>query len=72
MNTCGTCKFRGDPVQGADYKPSTYFLCARIKEGGRLWYDSSPGKGAFVEDGSGLYAALCVESDFGCNRWEAK
>ena len=30
-----------------------------------------PGKKAVVTDGSGYYAALCVEDDFGCNLWES-
>jgi hypothetical protein len=30
------------------------------------------GLGAFVTDASGYFAALCVEADFGCNKWQPK
>lgn len=80
MNTCGTCKYRGEPVEHEywDEKKDdlvtrqTYFLCDLIKhingDGGEK--DYAPGMGAGVKDGSGYYAALCVEEDFGCNKWE--
>ena len=53
----------------------TYFLCARIKMADEIISEDSeryqpPGSKAVVTDGSGYYAALCVESDFGCNLWE--
>lgn len=75
-HTCGTCKYRGEEIEayddeGDDMKTG-YFLCDLIKHtnGDRPHY--TKGLGAGVKDGSGYYAALCVESDFGCNRWEAK
>jgi hypothetical protein len=72
--TCGTCKFRGKPVEykgwSEDEKPTSYFLCDRIKHDTEWAYLA--GQGALVEDGSGYHAALCVEDDFGCNKWEAK
>ena len=73
MNTCGTCKHRGEPVVANDCDgecPTTYFLCDRAKHDEEWKY--LPGQGAVVTDGSGYYAALCVENDFGCNLWEGK
>lgn len=74
---CGTCRFRGEEIVKEGWKeddwkdkPTGYFLCTRIKHD-RAWAYPK-GSGATVEDGSGYHAALCVESDFGCNRWEAK
>ena len=80
--TCGTCRFRGVAVESDESyrgydseRASGYFLCGRIKFykaeelGGR---DYRSGEGALVHDGSGYYAALCVEADFGCNKWERK
>lgn len=65
--------------------PTGFFMCALIKsiDGARggpdepVSFDSSrdeapKGKGAFVADASGYYASLCVEDDFGCNRWKSK
>lgn len=79
--TCGTCKYRGEPIthEWWDEKKDdmvtrqTYFLCALIKHinGEYGERDYMPGLGAGVIDGSGYHAALCVESDFGCNRYEA-
>lgn len=74
MNTCGTCKYRGDNADkpyglpDEDHVESSYFLCTRIKMV-RHW-EYPPGQKALVKDGSGYYAALCVEDDFGCNLWE--
>ena len=77
MNTCGTCKYRGERIDvmdwGSDYfdnNPITYFLCDRIKHDKGWKYRAT--QGAVVTDGSGYKAALCVESDFGCNLWEGK
>lgn len=80
MNTCGTCKFKGEElmVNDDDFNqiPSGYFRCARVKQ--RDWFPKEGndkgyrrGEHALVEDGSGYYAALCVENDFGCNLWES-
>ena len=79
MNTCGTCRFRGDAIEryskedGKDVATS-YFLCQKIKHlnGDEFNYDDYPkGLLAGVIDGSGYHAVLCVETDFGCNLWEA-
>lgn len=73
--TCGSCRFRGN--EGEDEHglvPRGYFLCVLIKHE-RVRYDersAPPGRGAFVCDGSDYYAALCVEDDFGCIKWERK
>ena len=77
MNTCGTCKHRGEPIMtnawdsdDLEEYPTTYFLCDRIKHDDGWKYLA--GQWAVVTDGSGYKAALCVESDFGCNLWEGK
>lgn len=82
MNTCGTCKYRGEPIEHSywdeatdkEVEGSTYFLCDLIKhingEYGAENYKA--GLGAGVKDGSGYFAALCVEEDFGCNKWAPK
>ena len=80
FGTCGTCKYRGaeDGLDDRDTAslPPGYFLCTlivdprahqqRTKDG--TW--DSKGLGAIVQDASGYHAALCVEADFGCNKWE--
>lgn len=78
MNTCGTCRYRGEDITVMDEdsyedKPTGYFLCERIKHINKDRFSDDymkPGQGAGVKDGSGYYAALCVEADFGCNKWE--
>ena len=71
--TCGTCRFRGvEDHEHAHLIPSGYFLCTLIKhQEVRYSQPVAPGAGGFVIDGSDYYAALCVEADFGCNKWEA-
>lgn len=69
MNTCGTCKHRGRPIENMG-EPTSYFLCERIKMPEYADYDA--GKTAMVLDGSGYYGALCIEDDFGCVLWEGK
>ena len=80
MNTCGTCKYKGNTITRTDYDtddciPVTtatgYFLCDRAE---MLDPMEVPviGRKVLVADGSGYYAALCVEDDFGCNQWEGK
>lgn len=69
-NTCGTCKFRGDSPPDSVHGAPAYFLCTLIKHQHVRYVAVPPGAGAFVCDGSDYYAALCVESDFGCNKWE--
>ena len=73
--TCGTCRFRGEERTRMDYEkyvevPQGYFLCERIKHDDESKY--AQGQKALVVDGSGYFAALCVEDDFGCTEWEAK
>ena len=77
-NTCGTCRYRGVPANECEMgriedggKQCTYFLCGRIEQKPNYWVYPA-GKKAMVKDGSGYYAALCVETDFGCSLWEAK
>lgn len=73
MNTCGTCKHKGMNIRST--KETKYFLCDRVKHGNNDKKESTEsvaGNGAYVVDGSGYYAALCVEDDFGCNKWEEK
>lgn len=78
MNTCGTCKHRGKSLMLDDYenftqKDSGYFLCDRAKHNARYGLNKiAQGQKMFVIDGSGYFAALCVEDDFGCNEWEVK
>lgn len=79
MNTCGTCKFRGAEFKNFNSEtfdndiPTGYFMCERARHADD-YGDSKVKKGdsAVVIDGSGYYAALCVETDFGCNKWEQK
>ena len=75
MNTCGTCKHRGDVIKKENFETfecnsTTFFLCNRIKHDHRYQYAIQ--ELAVVIDGSGYHAALCVENDFGCNLWEVK
>jgi hypothetical protein len=73
MNTCGTCKYKGELSDVGHFDESQqkgYFFCERIQHDHRWKYEE--GNRALVIDGSGYYAALCVEDDFGCNQWEAK
>jgi hypothetical protein len=80
MNTCGTCKYFGaqrkSMAEGADerrYIPAPYKACGFME---MEWtYGDTPstnGPIAFVVDGSGFYAALCVSEEFGCNEWAVK
>ncbi len=75
MNTCGNCKYRGEQVKVYDsdkfeYIDTTYFKCDLIKHDN--WWKYEKGQGAVTIDGSGYQAALCVENDFGCAKWESK
>lgn len=72
---CGSCKHKGEVLKNFDddfdYKVDTsYFICKLIEHDKEA--ECVKGQKAFVVDGSGYYAALCVENDFGCNKWEAK
>lgn len=73
--TCGTCKYKGGAITKMDddtFKDvdTGYFVCDLIKHGTKE--EHNPGQQAMVIDGSGYYAALCVEDDFGCVKWEAR
>lgn len=80
MNTCGTCKYFGEPVtelqryddDTLDPIPSKFHKCELLKmirgedEQDRLAIPAA------VIDGSGYFAALCVKEEFGCNQWVAR
>lgn len=76
---CGTCKYKGKPIKKvshADYgqgeaceKFGDHFLCELIKSPDEE-VEKIPN--AFVVDASGYFAALCVDDDFGCVKWEEK
>lgn len=85
--TCGNCKFKGEPIKlDCKFNEETwedgitgFFKCDLVKQG--LEHSSFLGDTvdlttenpiAFVQDGSGYFAALCVSADFGCNQWEEK
>lgn len=81
MKTCGTCKHRGPEIVINEWdddfddqieKQTGFFRCQRIKHMGDQYDPKTPGEGAGVVDGSGYFAALCVEDDFGCVKWELK
>jgi hypothetical protein len=76
MNTCGTCKYFGEKLEGRyhddvdDIVESDFHVCDLIlhnEDGLSKW--PVP---AYVIDGSGYYASLCVREEFGCNQWKAK
>lgn len=69
MNTCGTCKHFGKPVEDEDRNvPVGYHICTLITMRDR--HIDPPGdETAVVVDGSGYYAALCIKEEFGCNQW---
>ena len=66
--TCGTCKHFGEVSDEAG--GDTYHACNLIKFHDTYKGDIKNGDGAVVIDGSGYFAALLVEEDFGCNKWE--
>lgn len=72
---CGNCKYKGEVLTTYDeeeYKdvPNSYFRCNRIVHD--QGWKFKQGLKALVIDGSGYYAALCVEDDFGCIEWKPK
>jgi hypothetical protein len=75
-NCCKDCKFFGAIVtvqhwSDEDYtRESTYHECTRIKQDDHREFIK--GQGARVIDGSGYYAAIVVEEDFGCVQFEPK
>lgn len=75
MNTCGTCKHLSEEIERFDGETmkdvkTGYHVCKRVEHEKHENYKK--GKGFLVVDGSGYYAALLVESDFGCLKWEEK
>jgi hypothetical protein len=76
VNTCANCKHLGEAIIDWDeilceFGPCGYYKCDFVQhdlagERRRKKLDF-----AYVEDGDGYYAALCVRGDFGCNQWEA-
>ena len=75
MGNCGECKYRGEPIIKTDWSndditeiDTGYFLCELIKHDKENRYPKN--EGFIVQDGSGYIASLCVESDFGCIKWE--
>ena len=69
MNTCGTCRYFGDPLTvnrcNMGYRQCAYILHyeGKLREGPAQ-------KHAYTIDSSDYYATLCVAEDFGCNLWE--
>lgn len=77
MNTCGTCRYFGKPINsrevdwetGMDAAPSPLHKCELIAhDKARENYDVKAA--AVVRDGSGFFAVLCVQEEFGCNQWQ--
>jgi hypothetical protein len=67
-------KRTNEPLEmvGTLVKPlKVFFLCGRIKHKVDLEDHEAVAEHAITIDGSGYYAALCVDDDFGCNQWEA-
>lgn len=81
---CGKCKHLGKEViiedwDSKEYReiPTGFYQCKLIEHMGRDCGDdmkamNTPGCRAYVEDGSGYYAALKVKTDFGCVCWEPR
>jgi len=55
----------GDP-----FPLKVFFQCGKHKMKERLRTDEVLSTHAIAVDGSGYYAALCVDDDFGCIEWE--
>ncbi len=75
MNTCCTCRYKGESLLITDNDnledvETGYFPCELIKHDKSWVYPKN--QGAILHDGSGYHAALCVENDYGCNKWIAK
>lgn len=66
MNTCGTCKHLGKPVDSEWHVPSGYHICRLVE---RFDNYDRPSSVAGVVDASGYFAALCIKEEFGCNQW---
>lgn len=70
---CGTCRWWGLSSNRA-LVDGAYRACERVRmreqfpQDGPLAVSEDP---AFVEDGSGYYAAIRCRADFGCVLWEA-
>lgn len=76
MQTCKDCKFKG--TNGRQHHLGEgFFVCKRVTDEGWEWTKGEDGSWypkmhatAFVEDGSGYYAALVVTDEFGCTLHE--
>ena len=70
---CGNCKYKGESIKYYDCdifkEVDTGYSTCKIIEHDNGWRYKR-GLGALVTDGSGYFAALCVENNFGCNKWE--
>lgn len=77
MNTCGTCKFKGEEItqctDATNFQEvgTGYFQCMGIAFDSDQHEPIAPGNGAVTQDGSGYFGRLCVEADFGCMKWRA-
>lgn len=72
MNRCATCKFFGPEITMwssgyGELMPTGFHACARVKHIRES--ELLAGERAFMEDGSGYFAALRVRDDFGCVEW---
>lgn len=82
MNTCGTCKYFGEPREIDWWDSETeqegtitkFHVCDLIKHinGGNTDRKASADAAAGVVDGSGYFAAFCVSDEFGCNQWKPR
>ena len=78
MNRCKDCKWFGEEIVTLDDEdfetnlPTGYHKCLVIEHVTTSETEYEKGKGAFVVDGSGYYAAIRVEKDFGCVKWEER
>jgi hypothetical protein len=78
MNTCGTCKHFGGPVERlsrwssseCDFVESKLHVCQLIQHM-KAHKPAALTAPAGVVDGSDYYAAFCVSEEFGCNQWAA-
>ena len=80
MNTCGTCKYFGEPrgIGYWDAEADEWVDVTRFRKCNLLQHLNDSGAmpalanvPAGVIDGSGYAAALCVSDEFGCNQWSA-
>ena len=69
MKTCGTCKYFGPDEPDSAWGEESRFRKCMLMENRAFERSESIQASAYVEDGSGYYAALCVSEDFGCTEW---